>query len=320
MNEEVAEYSANTLRETVDAWEKSSDNLEVVTAKLVSKLSKHQDVAFESGKPTHVLSWAKEFPIHNMIKLRWLRKAQDTASQANELLRFFNVKSPEQWKLTWESLSVSYRRSPLYSADPYATSAWLRRGELEAHQIECASFNQDHFHSILAEIRVLTNSDPHEFVPTMRQLCAEAGVAVVFVHELPRLRTSGVTRWITPTKAMIQLSLFYKNDDQLWFTFFHEAGHILLHGRNAVFLEGKGVQGVEETEADQFAADILIPPRDYHMFYPRRRYFSEADVIEFAEQIGIAPGIVVARLQHDKYLPGTHLNYLKRPLVWLDDQ
>ena len=68
-------------------------------------------------------------------------------------------------------------------------------------------------------------------------LCAHAGVAVVFVQELPNTGISGSTQWLTPTKALVQLSLRYKTDDQLWFTFFHEAGHILAHGKRQVFLE-----------------------------------------------------------------------------------
>jgi hypothetical protein len=171
----------------------------------------------------------------------------------------------------------------------------------------------------LSEIRSLTTHAPDDFIPTMTQLCADVGVAVVFVHEIPRLRTSGATRWLNSSKAMIQLSLLYKRDDQLWFTFFHEAGHILLHGKNDIFLEGKGVAGNKENEANRFAADFLIPPLEYHNFNPRRRHFSEAEIINFAKRLGIAPGIVVGRLHHDRYLPITHLQHLKRPLMWSDD-
>ncbi len=70
--------------------------------------------------------------------------------------------------------------------------------------------------------------------------CAAVGVAVVLVPELPGTRVSGATRWLTPGKALIQLSLRYKSDDQLWFTFFHEAAHVLLHGKRDLFIEDLG--------------------------------------------------------------------------------
>lgn len=265
------------------------------------------------------ISWIENFPIREMVRLGWIKKLNDSISQLVEILHFFSIASPDQWKPIWEGASVNYRRSPAYAADPYIASVWLRQGELEAQQIQCAPYDVSKFRIALIKIRSLTTRDPEEFVPVMTQLCAEAGVAVVFIHELPRLGTSGATRWLTPTKAMIQLSLLYKRDDQLWFTFFHEAGHILKHGKKDVFLEGKGVAGDKEDEANQFAADFLIPPSEYRNFNPKGRHFSEADVVEFANRLGIAPGIVVGRLQHDKYLPVTHLQYLKRPLAWSGD-
>jgi addiction module HigA family antidote len=265
------------------------------------------------------LSWMENFPIREMVKMGWIKKLDDAVSQLVEVLQFFSIASPDQWTPIWEGASVNYRRSPVYAADPYIASVWLRQGELEAQQIQCAPYDASKFRVALSEIRSLTTRNPEEFVPVMTQLCAEAGVAIVFVHELPRLRTSGATRWLTPTKALIQLSLLYKRDDQLWFTFFHEAGHILRHGKKDIFLEGAGVEDNKEVEADRFAADILLPPVEYRNFNPRGNHFSEAEINEFARQIGIAPGIVVGRLQHDGHLPMTHLNNLKRRLVWSDD-
>jgi hypothetical protein len=56
----------------------------------------------------------------------------------------------------------------------------------------------------------------------MRTICAACGVAVVFIPELPKSRASGVARWLTPAKALIQLSFRYQSDDHLWFTLFHQ--------------------------------------------------------------------------------------------------
>jgi addiction module HigA family antidote len=115
----------------------------------------------------------------------------------------------------------------------------------------------------------------------------------------------GATRWIDD-KPVIQLSLRYKSNDHLWFTFFHEAGHILKHGRRDVFIEFKGIDSEkEEDEANAFACDKLIPPAALKAFV-QRSPFSRADIVAFADEIGIAPGIVLGRLQHDNILPFTH--------------
>jgi HTH-type transcriptional regulator/antitoxin HigA len=128
---------------------------------------------------------------------------------------------------------------------------------------------------------------------------------------------SGLTRWLSKDKALIQLSLKYKTDDQVWFTFFHEAGHILLHGKRSVFIECPGrADTPEEREADAFARDFLIPP-SYRARLPLLK--SKAAIQSFARELGVSPGIVVGRLQHDHLLQPSFCNDLKVKLRWADD-
>jgi len=269
--------------------------------------------------------WLKEIPVTAMIKSGWIRRCEDKVEQLRELLNFFAVASPEQWEGIWLNNHIEFRKSQAFQSDAGAISAWLRRGEIEASKIACAPYNATNFREALRKIRALTVELPEIFQPKVVQLCAEAGVAVVFVPELPKTRTSGATHWLNADKALIQLSLRYKTDDHLWFTFFHEAGHILLHGKRDFFLEGTGVVSVEdqekENEANKFSADILIPPGDLKRFLASISKISQVNIIQFANEIGIAPGIVVGRLQHDGLLPPSHCNDLKQRWEWaLDEQ
>ena len=68
-----------------------------------------------------------------------------------------------------------------------------------------------------------------------------------------------------------------------------------------------------EPEADSFAASCLIPTDKYREFTDAGTN-SEHVVTEFAEDVGVAPGIVVGRLQHDGHLPHSLLNGLKKSL------
>lgn len=264
------------------------------------------------------LPWMKKFPLRAMINLSWIRKRGDSISQLEELLSYFGVASPTQWESM--QAEAQWRRSPAFQADPAAVSAWLRRGEILAEQIQCAGYDAARFRAALSQIRALTTEPPEHFAPQMRELCAQAGVAVVFVPEIPGTHTYGATRWLSPAKAMIMLSLRYKTGDHLWFTFFHEAAHILSHGKREMFLEDDQEASEDawarEAEADRFAADFLIPPQQMSGFHPKGQHFSQQDVIEFAQRLGIAPGIVVGRLQHDGILDPQNLNGLKQRLQW----
>jgi len=145
-------------------------------------------------------------------------------------------------------------------------------------------------------------------------------VATVFVRELEGSRACGATRWLNPQKALIALSLRYKSNDQLWFTFFHEAAHVLLHGKREAFVEIMGASTgdqEQEDEANRFAAELLIPPKDLVPLLADRS-FSGEKIKAFAERVGIAPGIVVGRLQHDGHVPYGHLNGLKVRYRWVD--
>jgi hypothetical protein len=118
-------------------------------------------------------------------------------------------------------------------------------------------------------------------------------------------------------KALIQLSLRGKSDDFLWFTFFHEAGHILLHGKREAFIECRDAkEGIKkEKEANKYSSDFLIPPKYYKSFI-KESNFSEIAVKQFAHNLKIAPGIVVGRLQHDKFLNYSSGNGLKKRLIF----
>ena len=162
-------------------------------------------------------------------------------------------------------------------------------------------------------MRSLTTLPPEKFEPRLHSLFRQAGVAFVLVPAIPRAHVSGVARWLSATRPLIQLSLYGKTNDKFWFSLFHEAAHILLHAREkkAVYLDdpNKGhTDAPDEHEANNWSGEFLIPAR-----YQERLAFlrNRTDVCAFAEEIGIHPGIVVGRLQHDGLIDPSWMNDLK---------
>jgi len=261
------------------------------------------------------LGWLTKVPVVHMIKLGWIAETTDEIAQLKAVLQFFGVTSPEQWKTVWLEYQVAYRQTKRFETCAESVSAWLRKGEMEAGKIACQPFDKNRLLEVLDSIRELTVEPPHIFQQRVVALCASAGVAVVFVPELPKTGVYGATRWLGD-RAIIQLSLRYKSNDHLWFTFFHEAGHIIKHGRKEIFIEGNGLNDEKEEEANAFARDRLIPPAEYKRFVSTWDGRSLSPIDSFASRIRIASGIVVGRLQHDRRLPNSHGNKLKVFYSW----
>ena len=262
-------------------------------------------------------AWLRTVPVRTLIKLGMVRELKNKADQVGEVFRFFGVASREAWQDVYATPQAAFRRSSRFECDVPSTAAWLRIGELQAESIRVEAFSADRLREALKEAVGLTRQPFAQAAGRLRESCASAGVAVVYVPEVKGCRASGVTRWLSPGKALIQLSDRYKTEDHFWFTFFHEAGHILLHGKKQVFLEGGGSGTDEEQEADRFARDQLIPPALYSELLGAARPLITDEIVKaFAEKIGVSPGIVVGRLQHDKVLSYGALRDLKVRLVF----
>ncbi len=271
----------------------------------------------EEKRLANWVDWLKELPIREMECRGWIPPCSSKIQQVSEALKFFEVASPDAWRAIWEQKVIAYRKSTALKSSFGAATTWLRQGEIEAQQIETAPYDDEEFSDTLKQVRALTVQPVSIFQEELVCMCAKVGVAVVFVRELPNSGICGVTRWLPAKRALVQLSLRYKTDDQLWFTFFHEAGHILLHGRRQFFLETDSKEDkTAEEEANTFAKDILIDPVQWQRFIEQNSFRSKVAIKQFAQEIGIAPGIVVGRLQHEKRLRFDHCNDLKLRLDW----
>jgi len=118
---------------------------------------------------------------------------------------------------------------------------------------------------------------------------------VALVPEMPKAPWSGATMWLTPEKVMILLNLRGKAEDKFWFSFFHEAGHVLHDSKKDLLINDGSNSDPRETRANTFAAGKLIP----ESWDPRiRQATAEADIKRLATEIGVSAGIVAGRYQY----------------------
>ena len=153
--------------------------------------------------------------------------------------------------------------------------------------------------SKLPEMKDLMRRKPHDFPKQLQALCAECGIKLIYTPCLKKAPISGSTRWINNIPC-IQLSGRSKRYDIFWFSFFHEIGHILLHGKKDIFLEDidyNDEQLAKEKQADDFSADVLLSEKEMNLIIENNDFRPTA-LKQYADKFNTHPAIIVGRLQH----------------------
>jgi hypothetical protein len=268
--------------------------------------------------------WVRLFPLKEMRQLQF--SLPEGRSDADVLLGFFGVTSPESWASVWRASSVRYRQTRNLKAREEAIAAWVRETEIVARGLDVADFDAARLRGSIGSLRQLTRMRVDEVMDPIQETCAKVGVAVVLVPALRSTGISGCARWLTEKRALVGLTLRYKTDDQFWFTFFHELGHLLLHRSKRPFVVDNADEDLAdrvvdpemqqiEAEANRFSADTLISPAALGAFL-RAGQFTNESIHEFSETVGVGPGIVVGRLQHEGVIAPHQGNTLKQKIDW----
>jgi len=250
--------------------------------------------------------WLRAFPVNEMRKLGWLPDTKEKHILIDNLLKFFCIASTDEWERIYvdKEVSVAFRVSLAHTQSPHSISAWLRMGEIQLKDIELSEYDKKKFKEALVDIKELAFLMPQNFSEQLQIICARSGVAVVFTQNLPKAPISGATRWFH-NKPIIQLSGRFKTNDHFWFTFFHEAAHIILHGKKDIFLEsveGTEVDQEKEEEANAFATKLLLTENELQEIL-NAAPFTDDMIYAFSKKFRTPAGVIIGRLQHLKLIP-----------------
>ena len=277
---------------------------------LNSKYQLQQEREKERSKVTSekLKKWVSQFPLAKMVEKGYVPERHSLNQQIDELLRFFGISSIDRYDDYWDSRAISarFKQNSHKECDKDAVAVWLRQGEILASEKSCQPYDKKSFLNMLPRIKELTVSPWNEIENALIDLCANVGVAVALVPNLPKTGLRGAAYWASRDKAVIVLSDRNKSEEQVWFAFFHEVAHLLLHSRKAICLSESIEEVAEqryETEADQYAANLLIPSKEIERF----REISGGDVSSvdenvikfFAQFSGVSPGLFLYRLQYE---------------------
>lgn len=268
--------------------------------------SRQREVATRKNAQQELAShadWLGQFPVKELAKRGVLSTLGSAGARVEQLLTFFGVADPTTWERIYAEPVAAFCRGQHLSPDGAGTAVWLRLAELESASLRredtLGAYSSRAFRQLLPRLRALTNEkSTKEAFRSLQQLCASAGVLVVYVPQLKGTGINGATRWLGD-HPLIALSDRYQWADTFWFSFFHEVGHVLSHPRRCTYvaLHDRGDdQDGKEGEADDFAGDLLIPPaKRAELAHLRQR----TEIVRFAQDIGVDSGIVVGRLGND---------------------
>ena len=274
----------------------------------------------DTSKIANLEEFLSRLPVRDMQKFGWVPTTRSKEDKIAESLAFFGVSSLAQWQGRYEDAfeTASYRSSTAHPACPVATTAWLRKGELETKDIEVGPWSPDELKRLLPQLRRLTwQRRPSVFLPKLRILLSTAGIKFAVVRAPKGCSASGAVRILEDGTPHIQLSFRYLSDDQFWFSLFHEIGHLILHFDLMPILELSEMQSDEiEAEANDFASSIIIPRE--HIDELMSLGGSRFPIIAFAKKVGVCPGLVVGQLQHNRIIGFNQMQHLKRRFQWSD--
>jgi addiction module HigA family antidote len=250
--------------------------------------------------------WTKCFPYAEMAKNNWVPKTRRPEEKTINLFEYFAVSTYEAWENLYmkSKLKVAAYTSLAHTHEPHAISAWLRQGELQAEQIEAPGYNKKEFLKLLPQIKDIMANHPTDFFKQLQEICLQAGVKVFYTPKMPKAPISGSTRWIKNT-PVIQLTARYRQNDRFWFTFFHEAGHILLHGKKYISLEGIDFSGADlkkEQQAHDFAEEFTFNTNQEQIVIDAVP-LNKDKIITFARKFNTHPAMIIGRLQHKGLIP-----------------
>ncbi|MCF6268781.1 MAG: HigA family addiction module antitoxin [Melioribacteraceae bacterium] len=239
-----------------------------------------------------------------LVKFKLVEKATTTRSKAENILQYFSVASFEALSKVYQIENIAFRQTNKKEVSKENLKAWLRFGEIEAAKIETKDFSLERLKYSLPKIRKLNLLEPKEYSSKLVNILAECGIALVFLPYFKNTFVNGATRWINANKVTIMVTPKHKMEDILWFTLFHEIGHVIKHSKKENYISFWDTNNLndnyraKEKEADKFASEMIIPQSQWNKFL-KNGLFTYSEIRRFANEAKVKPGIVAGRLSKE---------------------
>jgi HTH-type transcriptional regulator/antitoxin HigA len=264
----------------------------------------------------------EKFPVKELLRRGWVRSATDLGVLEENFCQFFGITSIDENPTFGHAAKKTG-----YDSEPLGLQlAWLMRAKQVAEKVEARTFSLTALKEAIDGLKgCLRNT---EDVAKAAALLLKAGVRLVVVEFLSSAKLDGACFWIRSGKSpVIALSLRLDRIDNFWHTLFHEIDHVLHgEGKDAPVVDlfdldesARSALPAAEQRANKHAANHCIEETALQTWIARTpRLSSRANIVGFADKIGVHPGLVVGQLQHHGSIPYSfHRDLLEkvRPFV-----
>ncbi len=166
--------------------------------------------------------------------------------------------------------------------------AWLKRGELDFYKLDLPEYNANLFQEWIDKREWRNNLHNTNYLENLSKILSNFGVALIFTPYLHKT-VHGAVRWFE-NKPLVQISDKNKCLATIWYSLFHEFGHVIKH-RNDIIFEGnldlpKSKINKKEKEANAFAYDYLFGGDNLrkHIFKYKGQYVDDSFILQTQSQ------------------------------------
>lgn len=254
-------------------------------------------------EPHPEIEWLR-FPIAEMLKRGWFEGFQGTLSEvkerAEELIAPFIFPNGVEA----ESIPCLLRRSIRSDRemDKDALTVWCARVLAKARDEHLPDYEPGTvsrtFCQELAHLSYLPNS------PLLaKEFLNQSGIHLITERHLPKTYLDGAALWTAAGHPVIALTLRFDRLDNFWFTLCHELAHVSLHletNHEDAFVDDLEASGksTQEKQADEFAADTLVPRGKWKRSGLIANWSAGA-VVEFARKLRIHAAIPAGKIRRE---------------------
>ena len=309
LSNDLAKKLSTMLGTSVDVWLNLQSNYDQKVIEIQKEIDFDEQIEI-----------VKQIDYRYFVDVVSLPKTNDVRKKIEFLCNYFMI--ADLRIMISSDYLVNFRRSSssINEKNIINANAWIQTAINIAKKINVKSFDAELLKQCLPEIRKMTLLEPSDFIPRLRDLFADCGVAFVLLPHLKNSCVNGAVKWFENNKVVLAMNNRGLDSDKFWFSLFHEIRHVLQQKVTKVFVNGSvddvnDINDKLEDDANKFAADYLIPPIEYRRFSPTK-FTSDAEIIDFARKIGIQPGIVAGRLQHDNIIGQNRCSKLKEKYVF----